>query len=169
MAAKGYDSHRPLLIETGRVFGHRIKRIMELGSGFYSSSVFLDRTHFPNVESFISYETERKWYKTVSEVLSGAIEEGRLDYRLYNKFEEVDVSLTGDLLFVDGVKRHRKQILARMHNNFDLIICHDTDLWWFTDKERSYFKYLWEYKPRGRHTGIMSNFIDVESVNWFTK
>jgi len=165
MSKRGFDSHRPLLIETGRIFGYRIKKIVELGSGLFSSTLFLDKKHFPNVENFISYEAEEMWYKTVNSKLK----DNRFDYRFYREFKEIDTSLKGDLLFVDGIKRHRKQIIAAMHDNFDFVICHDIDLWWFTDTEKSYFKYFWAYKPKGRHTGIMSNFVDVESVNWFTK
>lgn len=162
MGMKSPDSHKPLLIKIGEIFGDKIRKSVELGSGLYSTPLFLDRKYFPNMEIFISYESDVKWFKIVSE----SIKDKRFDFRFYQNYNEIDITLSGDLLFVDGIKKHRKQILTDMHNNFDLVVCHDTDLKWFTDEEKSYFKYFWEYKPKGRHTGIMSNFIDIELVNW---
>ncbi len=162
--AKGVASHLPVLLEVGKIFGKEIKNIVELGSGLVSTRLFLDKDYFPNVEKLTSYEFLQEWFDKLNEL----IDDERFDYRLYKDYEEIEVA-TGDLLFVDGNRKHRNKVLRDFHNNFKLVICHDIDLKWFTANSRYYFKFMWEYTPPGRQTGVMSNFIDVGSIKWDCK
>lgn len=162
---RGFHTHVPMLLEVGRLFGKDIKTIVEHGSGYFSTKVFLDRKFFPALETFISYEAHEEWYKKIK----NSVKDERFDYRFYENVNEIDFTLKGDLLFVDGIRKHRKKVIEYLNNSFELVICHDTDLKWFREKQRGHFKYIWEYKPPSRHTGIMSNFVDVRSISWKPK
>jgi hypothetical protein len=58
-----WGSHRPALIALARFFP--IRSVIEFGAGVYSTRLFLDRAHFPLLESLISFENEKSWVEKV--------------------------------------------------------------------------------------------------------
>ena len=44
---------------------YSIKKVLETGSGFYSTSLFLDKRYFKNLQKLVSYENELKWFSKV--------------------------------------------------------------------------------------------------------
>ena len=44
---------------------YSIKKVLETGSGLYSTSLFLDKRYFKNLQKLVSYENELKWFKKV--------------------------------------------------------------------------------------------------------
>ncbi len=62
-------SHVPVLIGLARLFP--VRRVLELGSGLYSSLLFLNRRAFPDVDMVCSYETDPAWKARVEEAAGG--------------------------------------------------------------------------------------------------
>lgn len=54
-----YGSHVPILMALGRIIQPRT--ILELGSGFSSTPLFLDLRYFPSVERLTTIETDPSW------------------------------------------------------------------------------------------------------------
>ena len=54
-----YTTHLPVLLAAARQ--RRVRRILELGSGTYSTPTFLDRNYFPDVEKVDAIENDASW------------------------------------------------------------------------------------------------------------
>ena len=156
----GTASHVPVLVSLARMF--TIETVVEIGSGPISTRLFLDREYFKDLKSLISYETREGWYKKVKSLID---DDERLDYRLISTdVKDIDFNHSGNLLFLDGLKHHRKHCANKMGNNFDFVIQHDTDI-----TEVS-FKHKWIYRPKfGPLTVVISNTVDVNKVKWNCK
>jgi hypothetical protein len=153
----GHASHVPLLVNLAFMFN--IETVVEIGSGPISTRLFLDKRYFRELDSIISYEHREGWYKKVKSLIG---DDWRLDYRLLvNDTDDFDLKQSGDLLFLDGLKRHRIYCAKKMSKNFKFIVIHDKDI---TGIE---YKYKWVYKPKSQPvTAIMSNVVDVSRVKW---
>ena len=64
-----YATHLPFLLGLARTMS--IRRILEFGSGTYSTLAFLDRLAFPEVQSVDSIENDTDWYCRVAEAARG--------------------------------------------------------------------------------------------------
>ncbi len=153
----GTASHVPVLVSLARMFN--IETVVELGSGPISTRLFLDKSHFKELKSLISYESREGWHKKVKSLIG---DDWRLDYRLItNDVEDIDVDLSGDLLFLDGLKNHRKYGAQKLGKNFKFVVIHDKDITGVP------FKYKWIYRPpKHNPTFIMSDIVDVSRVKW---
>ena len=49
---------------------YKIKKVLETGSGLYSTSVFLDKKYFQNLQKLVSYENDINWFKNLKKILS---------------------------------------------------------------------------------------------------
>lgn len=67
-APEPYSTHVPILIGLSRQV--TIRRVLELGSGRYSTLTFLDRDAFPDVVRVDSLETDRLWLSELRELTS---------------------------------------------------------------------------------------------------
>lgn len=72
-----YGTHVPVLMAAIALI--KPKRILELGSGFYSTPLFLDKRYCPSVTQLTSIETDASWFEHVRSVLG---EDQRWDSRL---------------------------------------------------------------------------------------
>lgn len=61
-------SHLPVLALAARVAP--IRKVVEFGSGRFSTRAFLDRRLFPDLESLTSYEDDEKWAQRARELVS---------------------------------------------------------------------------------------------------
>ncbi len=152
----GTASHVPVLTCISSMF--KIETIVEIGSGPISTRLFLDRNCFRYVKSLISYETREGWYR---KVLSLIDEDERLDYRLITgSIEDIDPTHTGDILFLDGIKVHRKFGVETLGKNFKFVILHDY-------KIKPLYKHIWVYRPpQGPITSVASNTVNVNELKW---
>ena len=152
----GHASHVPVLTCLSGLY--KIETIVEIGSGPISTRLFLDRNCFRYVKSLISYEHREGWYKKVQSLIG---EDKRLDYRLITSdVNMIDSDHTGDLLFLDGLKAHRKYGIERLGKNFKFVIQHDY-------KINHPYKHIWIYRPpQGPITSVASNTVDVNEVKW---
>jgi hypothetical protein len=54
-----YSTHIPVLRALAKAMP--VRRVLEFGSGFYSTCTFLDRAAFPLLEVLVSVETDPRW------------------------------------------------------------------------------------------------------------
>lgn len=66
---RDYATHVPVL--AGMASRFRIERVLELGAGEYSTSVFLDRQVFPALSQLDSVETDAAWAEAVHKSAEG--------------------------------------------------------------------------------------------------
>jgi predicted O-methyltransferase YrrM len=98
MSQTPYATHLPILAALARIYS--IRRVLELGSGPYSTSLYLDRRVFPDLEVLVSLEDDFDWGRVVLDAVG---EDARLDLRMVSAVREaVPKDLSGfDLIFVD--------------------------------------------------------------------
>ena len=63
-ASNPYATHIPVLVGLGTMF--KVRKVLELGCGQYSTLTFLDQSAFPDVVTLDSFETDREWMDTVA-------------------------------------------------------------------------------------------------------
>lgn len=63
--AEPYATHLPVLMALGQAT--RVQRVLELGSGPFSTSMFLDRRAFPDLISLTSFEDDAVWEAKIRE------------------------------------------------------------------------------------------------------
>jgi len=116
-------THLPVLEFIKRV--SNIKRILELGSGEYSTKKFLE---FPNLEILDSYEDDEIWFNAMKK-----IRDKRLSLYLKKDMVKVveDLGLDFyDLIFIDCCKFPEKRAavikeIAEQHPKKAIVIIHD--------------------------------------------
>lgn len=99
IAATPYATHMPVLIALAGVV--RPRRVLELGSGPFSTSLFLDKDVFPDLETLVSYEDDAEWAPVVMDAVGT---DARLDFRMVDEVRgavPVDDLDSFDLIFID--------------------------------------------------------------------
>jgi predicted O-methyltransferase YrrM len=93
-----YATHLPVLAALAKV--RSVRHVLELGAGPYSTSLFLNRLAFPDVESLTSYEDDSDWKDIVLDTVGA---DKRLDFRMVDAVRySVPKSLDRyDLIFID--------------------------------------------------------------------
>lgn len=133
---ESYATHQPILIGLARLTP--IRRVLELGSGPFSSAMFLNRDAFPDLEALVSYEDVPEWR---DKVLDAVGEDDRLDLRLVEAVHDaasqaalgartMDHVDDFDLVFIDnsGRLRFRKRTMKAvgdMKPQRAVVVIHD--------------------------------------------
>src|SRR5687768_6424216 len=92
-----YATHLPTLRLLGSAL--KIKAVLELGAGLYSTPTFLDRTAFPHLERLVSHEPLDEWRDAVGAQVGG---DARLLLTAMPINEVIPQRGTGyDLIFID--------------------------------------------------------------------
>ena len=123
------SSHQPVLAAIAQLFP--IKRVLELGSGEFSTAAFLNRKLFPHVEHVLSIETNPGWKQHVERFIGP-------DSRLQIALVDGDIRKNAanfdyqafDLVFVDSgttpIERATMiEEVAKRHHASNLVVCHD--------------------------------------------
>lgn len=124
-----YNSHVPLLKKIAELV--KINKVLELGSGGYSTKLFLDKEAFPDLTKLISYEDSEEWF----DMLGREIVDKRFDYLfidggIHNHHDMINSS-GFDLIFIDnGV--NKKQRIATIQEISkrkpkSIVVIHDCD------------------------------------------
>lgn len=173
---KKYSSHQPLLISVAKAM--KIKKIVEFGSGLFSTKLFLDTNHFPHLQSLISFEDNPEWFaKMVTEVIPQEIMHkthlyksvgGNKKCRLCCCSEEDALLLSdgyrADLVFVDGSSpRWRNPTAVHAKKIAPLIVMHDVENSRYSEAVNA-FKYRFLYKQRVPYTALLSDTIEVKEL-----
>jgi hypothetical protein len=158
-------SHIPVLKSIAK--NMRIKRVFEIGMGIFSTKTFLNKDFFPDLEELFSYENSNLWIKYMNSILN----DKRWKVKSIKDENEMakDIVLQGfaDLIFVDGLHKHRLFALNHFKNLSDIFVLHDCELDQFKGVLENGFKYKFVYvPPEYRHTAILSQKIDVSNIAW---
>ena len=96
--ANPYATHLPVLSAASSVI--KVRSVLELGSGPFSTSLFLDRRVFPDLEKLTSYEDDPSWAAVVIERVGP---DPRLDFRMVESVSQSVSADVGDydLVFID--------------------------------------------------------------------
>ena len=163
-----YATHIPILVGIAQRF--QIRRVLELGCGAFSTSTFLNRKIFADLERLDSYETDRSWLEKTATafqgddrfrptLISGAIAPG---------FRETKLEVF-DLIFVDDSSSaaERKETVRQLANQslpHQLIVIHDFEIGDYRDAA-STFEHRQIFREFTPQTGVVWNgFPEVVAV-----
>jgi predicted O-methyltransferase YrrM len=133
-----YYSHVPVLKGLAKLL--EIRRVLELGSGHFSTGTFLDRECFPNLELLCTVENDWNWYGQIREkygddprfcsVCYGGDMVGAV--RIVWKGTTVKVPVPNyDLIFIDdSVKPNERaatirEVVQRYNRRHTVVVIHD--------------------------------------------
>lgn len=171
-----YSSHQPLLISVARVM--EIRRVVEFGSGLFSTTLFLDTNHFPHLQSLLSFEDNPEWFaKIVAEIVPQEImykthlyksADGNEKCRMCCCSEKDALLLSAeckaDLVFVDGTSpKWRNSTAIHAKKIAPLVVMHDAENRRYSEAINA-FKYRFLYKKRIPYTALLSDTIDLEEL-----
>ena len=163
-----FSSHLPILIGLGKCI--RVSRVLELGSGLYSSTTFLNKLAFPELTMLHSIENNIEW----AEIISKKITDDRFRYSIVNGkisdfVRDEDLSMY-DVVFIDDsdnlIDRSEtiKTVCSLLAPN-NIIIIHDYENRTYqvnSDKVKHKFSYNFIYP----NTGVLWNdrTIDIHKL-----
>jgi len=122
-------SHLPVLLALGTIFP--IRRILEFGTGHFSTLAFLNPVIFPHVERVLSFETDTVWKDRVTEQ---ANDDKRLEIRLVDSEVHKTAATCDfsgfDLVFVDNGPTGDERVatireVANRCDESNLVVVHD--------------------------------------------
>lgn len=115
-----HASHIPILVGIGKKF--QIRRVLELGSGNYSTNLFLNRNVFPDLVELVSIERDLEWSRRVQDLN---------DTRVILNPDHLLEPSRFDLIFIDSSHTsHRIAALKEYAAKPDitgLIVIHDSE------------------------------------------
>ena len=101
-------THVPILTALAKEFKPR--RVLDFGSGLFSTPLFLDRTVFTELEYLQSIENDPAWHMAVGDRVGGDL---RFDYRLVDgEIAPVTIDIdvpSFDLIFLDDSRSARER------------------------------------------------------------
>ena len=153
-------SHLPLLKKIANK--KHICRVIEFGSGYFSTGCFLDKNIFKYLEILVSFESQKEWYDKVY----SRLKEERLVLIHKNEQESLDLSLQYapvDLVFVDG-KSGKMRVPTALYSKklSNITVLHDANDNDYKEAISS-FRYKYIYKKIKPHTAVLS---DSDNLLW---
>lgn len=99
-STNAFATHVPILIGLAYILSP--ERVLEFGSGQYSTSIFLDKNVFADLKCLLSYENDKAWYDKINKSLDSdsRLELNYIDSPMYTAIEMIDLRNYG-LIFVD--------------------------------------------------------------------
>lgn len=93
-----FATHLPILVALAKMCN--VRRVLELGSGTFSTPLYLNRGVFPDLEMLVSYEDDPEWLDVVMDAVGKDV---RLDLRMVEAVRNAipDDLSRFDLIFVD--------------------------------------------------------------------
>jgi predicted O-methyltransferase YrrM len=153
-----YATHVPILV--GIASAIRIERILEFGSGMYSTLTFLNRQVFPDVSHVDSVESDPEWMSKVSAAAKG---DPRLSICLVEEpIERVlrEIHLNSyDFILVDsstaaGRRASLIRELAARQDFSALVAVHDFEIGLYRAAAKG-FRHVVQYTAYNPRTGIL--------------
>lgn len=143
-------THVPVLKSIGSLFPE-IKSVMEFGSGDFSTLTFLNRDVFPNLESLVTTESQKRW----ADIMKSRIEDSR--WTLIPD-DEADPIADVDIIFVDSLTgdsrvRTLNKILAMGFQG--IVVCHDSQEPYYRETLPK-FPYRYNFPQYIPHTAVLS-------------
>lgn len=118
-----YASHLPILTGIGKSFP--IRRVLEYGSGVYSTPLFLNRDVFPDLRELVSIEVDACWRDTVQQKVGE-------NPRLILSSTDIPYPSASDfdLIFIDSATYEGKiETIRKVAQSFKgIVVVHDSDV-----------------------------------------
>ena len=153
-------SHLPILIKVVLMTNGPI---LELGTGFFYTPVL----HWLCAEKkrkLVSYESQIAYMEVAKNYLTDFHE-----IHLVNDWSQIDISQHWSIVLVDhGPGPQRKIEFARVANNADYVVVHDTepnnDKYYHFSEITPLYKYRYDYDKLYPNTSVFSNFKDLSGL-----
>ncbi len=129
-----YATHVPVLVGVAAALGP--KRLVEFGSGSFSTLSFLDNVAFSSLEEVESYENDKEWFEQVHEKLpdNSRVDLKYFDGVMYQAVAGADVA-AADMIFVDDspaptpeIRAKTVKAVSRLCGERPVIVLHDYDI-----------------------------------------
>lgn len=159
-AENAYATHLPVLIGLAAI--RPLRRVLEFGCGHYSTTTFLQRSVFPDLEELQSVENAQAWAEAMLEatgddarstvtVVSGAMSAAVRKFDL----EAFDLILVDDS--TNAADRAATiRALSSLHPSNPWLVIHDYEVEEYRSAS-SAFKQRFAFKAYNPHTGLISN------------
>ncbi len=154
-----YTTHLPVLIMLGQV--RRIERILEFGSGEYSTLAFTDKRIFPYLEALDSYENDETWAEKMRVRLAGN-ERVRVRYCAARMSDVAEcIELDGyQLIFVDDSESWEERTktieVITSKEPMATVVIHDYEVKQYR-KAAEGFRLKHRFAALTPNTGVLSN------------
>jgi hypothetical protein len=169
-----FSTHLPILASLGQLV--KPKKILELGSGNYSSRLFLDTSYFQFVEKVDSFENDERW---AAAVLKNVGSDHRFNLTCDEKhisIQVADLNLEDyDLIFIDdsidSIQRSATiKLIASKKPSRAICVVHDFDHYPYRDA-LSGFKNRFRFDALNPHTGVAWNNgqIEIKKLQFINK
>lgn len=159
-AENAYATHLPILIGIAQLV--RPRKVLEFGCGLFSTTAFLARTCFPDLEQLDSYETDPEWWERIGKVVAN---DPRISLRLVEEpmssaVRHIDFA-DYDLVFIDdslSVAERCTTIaeVARHCSPTNVVVLHDYENKMYLNAARS-FRNHFRFTALNPNTGIVWN------------
>lgn len=153
MSGNGYMSHLVLLSTLARIVSRDVAHVVELGCGFFSTSMLLNRNIWPFVHSVISYEHSPEWSRYIEYITR----DPRLTF-----MDEMPFSISlADLVLIDNGDNRADRIKGIRHviecDAGSLIVLHDANEREYMQAIEPHFENCIVYTGAYPHTAILWN------------
>jgi hypothetical protein len=160
-------SHLPVLRLIGRTIP--VRRVVEYGSGGFSTVEFLNRGTFPHLEILISYEDDGVWYDRLREDPRVA-NDPRWDLRRVatGRFCMLPLPEGCDLAFVDSsTADSRVALVPLLKNHVPVLVLHDYDGPWAYRAVAAEWKHCLVYDRATPQTAVlvMEDLLSVDMLS----
>ena len=154
-------SHLPMLI---KLILMTEGPILELGTGFFSTPVL----HWLCAEKkrkLVSYDSQEKYIEVAKNYIADFH-----DIHLVNDWSTIDISQHWSIVLIDHAPGPQRKVeMARVANNADYVIVHDTeprnDKYYHYSESAHLYKYRYDYDKVYPNTSLFSNFKDLSEWN----
>lgn len=153
-------SHLPILIKLVLMTEGPI---LELGTGFFST-LALHWLCAEKKRKLVSYDSSAKYIEVAKNFLADFHE-----IHLVDDWSKIDISQHWSIVFIDHAPgQQRKVEMARVANNADYVIVHDTeprnDKYYHYSEVAPLYKYRYDYDKLYPNTSVFSNFKDLSNL-----
>ena len=162
-----YATHLPVLIGLGR--RRRIKSVLELGCGHYSTRTFLNTKTFPDLKVLDSFETDDNWATALKDVTTDARANIHVvPAPIARVIENIDLHAY-DLIFVDDSTSEQDRVttiraLSQHRPPASLVVIHDFEVESYIEAARA-FRHRYAFKAFNPETGVLwQNGADMRDV-----
>jgi hypothetical protein len=159
-ATKDYATHLPILVGFGQHL--RIRKVLELGCGDFSSRTFLNSNVFAEVAELKSLETDLAWLQKISTDLKSdtRFKPQFVSTSMAQGIEAIELD-EFDLIFVDDSTsaEERRETIREIYRKKPVtcfVVIHDFEVPVYREAAKD-FKYRYTFKSLTPQTGIVWN------------
>lgn len=155
-----YGSHLPILV---KILERTEGKVLDLGMGL--STVVMHMMAAQTKRPIVSYESERVWYNAHL-----AYKSDFHQLKFIKDWDKADIDIYHwDVVLIDHHPARRRVVeVKRLADKANYILLHDSDLFnkYYTKSGiYSLFKYRYDYKKCYPNTVVLSNFVNLSSLN----